>query len=913
MADSFKTTVHVNGHAFNFLTHLPTLFSSSPVKGRNSGQKTMAASASSATVTYPNPKGISGLVANASHVVSTLVNSTPACEGWLLKKRRKKMQGYAKRYFILSSLGLLSYSASPGGPVRDQMSLRLASISSSAEESSRSIHIDSGMDTFHLKALNPNDYTQWMTALRRFCTFASNPANWDDPLLSPHRRASLSMSRTITMTGSLHAGQTAGSRALHAAHDLGTTIKEIEDALQTLAASPEFEKIDKKSHAIKARKEKERAKDKDRDKDKDKDREKDKEHHHKFTLFHRRSEQKTAPSQRSTGSDGEASILAGSNSYNGTATGAASGTPPATPSHFSHEDSFDSVRSAPPLTPTPASASQSTSTATISAATTPIKLFVKLHTSVATLRAQHNALLNLLDSSLSHPASAAASMKSPLSRVNEIIAQHQSPHSPRPSIGTIDSVWYDAEEGAEEFILSSEPASGLTMRNFESSTTVHEEDIGTEDGEGVTDDDDDGSADDVDTMLVTSNDSTPKEATSNSVRFQVENKLPKVIVRRTRLPAPTSGDDGSLLAVLRKNVGKDLSTVSFPVSFNEPISILQRLAEDVEYTGLLDQAVTTTDPVQRLCLIASFAVSGYACTLYRASRKPFNPMLGETFEDVRMNFVSEKVSHHPAIMACHASGTGWEYWSTSSADSKFWGRSLEIINKGTTHVKIGESHYKWQGMFHESQKPSSFMRNLIVGEKYLTHEGEMIITDANTGYQCVLTFKEGGYFGGSRSVNGVVSDPRSPKQILARIDGTWNEGISLQLDPKGSHLKVLWRAKSFPPHAQQYYGFTEFTMSLNEMTEDLLEPGRLPPTDCRFRPDQRAMEEGNIDFADEEKERLEVAQRARRKARDESGDVWVPKWFERSKGLDTSDEWVYKGGYWEAREKKNWDGCPKLW
>lgn len=130
--------------------------------------------------------------------------------------------GYAKRYFVLSSLGLLSYSAHPGGPVRDQISLRLASISSSADEGSRSIHIDSGTATFHLKALSPNDYAQWMTALRRFCTFASNPANWDDPLLTPHRRASLSMSRTMTITGSINAAPTSGTRAFHAAQDLGT-------------------------------------------------------------------------------------------------------------------------------------------------------------------------------------------------------------------------------------------------------------------------------------------------------------------------------------------------------------------------------------------------------------------------------------------------------------------------------------------------------------------------------------------------------------------------------------------------------------------------------------------------------------------------------------------------------------------
>jgi len=71
-------------------------------------------------------------------------------------------------------------------------------------------------------------------------------------------------------------------------------------------------------------------------------------------------------------------------------------------------------------------------------------------------------------------------------------------------------------------------------------------------------------------------------------------------------------------------------------------------------------------------------------------------MLGETYEYYGdMKFIAEKVSHHPPVMAVYAEGPGWEYWATSGAESKFWGRSLEIINHGTTHVKIGDSHYQW--------------------------------------------------------------------------------------------------------------------------------------------------------------------------------------------------------------------------
>lgn len=90
-------------------------------------------------------------------------------------------------------------------------------------------------------------------------------------------------------------------------------------------------------------------------------------------------------------------------------------------------------------------------------------------------------------------------------------------------------------------------------------------------------------------------------------------------------------------------------------------------------------------------------------------------MLGETFEDPRMKFIAEKVSHNPFIMAYHAEGEGWELWASSAGRTKFWGmalfdefhwsenlpialdigKSLEIIPIGTMHVKLGDDHYQW--------------------------------------------------------------------------------------------------------------------------------------------------------------------------------------------------------------------------
>lgn len=54
------------------------------------------------------------------------------------------------------------------------------------------------------------------------------------------------------------------------------------------------------------------------------------------------------------------------------------------------------------------------------------------------------------------------------------------------------------------------------------------------------------------------------------------------------------------MTILYNNIGKDLSRVSMPAALNEPISLLQRLNEELEYSHLLDTANSTDDPYQRM-------------------------------------------------------------------------------------------------------------------------------------------------------------------------------------------------------------------------------------------------------------------------------------------------------------------------
>ncbi|XP_018021152.1 oxysterol-binding protein-related protein 2-like, partial [Hyalella azteca] len=71
---------------------------------------------------------------------------------------------------------------------------------------------------------------------------------------------------------------------------------------------------------------------------------------------------------------------------------------------------------------------------------------------------------------------------------------------------------------------------------------------------------------------------------------------------RTRLPAPqqTSSGEFSLWSVLKQGIGKELSKITMPVVFNEPLSFLQRVTEYMEYAHLLDRACEEDDPVLRM-------------------------------------------------------------------------------------------------------------------------------------------------------------------------------------------------------------------------------------------------------------------------------------------------------------------------
>ncbi|KAK6118976.1 hypothetical protein DH2020_047262 [Rehmannia glutinosa] len=272
--------------------------------------------------------------------------------------------------------------------------------------------------------------------------------------------------------------------------------------------------------------------------------------------------------------------------------------------------------------------------------------------------------------------------------------------------------------------------------------------------------------------------------------------------------------------------------------------------------------------LMRILYVAAFAVSGYASSEGRHC-KPFNPLLGETYEadfpEKGIRFFSEKVKTSSAI---------------------FHMLMLAVVMKITNKVRKGIKLKLKPNISGDELEPEIFkdlldhqpniflkldsfaavvttsIYNLILGNIYCDHHGTMHI-QGNRQYSCKLKFKEQSILERNpHQVHGFVEDVTGKK--VAQLFGKWDDSMYF-VNGEGtgnvkdrSEASLLWK-KNKPSSNPTRYNLTSFAITMNELTPGLKE--KLPPTDSRLRPDQRHLENGEFDKANAEKLRLEMRQR----------------------------------------------------
>ncbi|VDN51713.1 unnamed protein product [Dracunculus medinensis] len=391
---------------------------------------------------------------------------------------------------------------------------------------------------------------------------------------------------------------------------------------------------------------------------------------------------------------------------------------------------------------------------------------------------------------------------------------------------------------------------------------------------------------------------------------------------RESLPSPVIPKaDLSIWTILRQFVGKDLTRITIPVIFNEPLSFLQRLAEYMEYFELLEKAENCDDEVERFELVIAFIISSLSSNYLRFA-KPFNPLLFETFELDRSNeegyrFVAEQVSHHPPISAFHAQFRFGEFFGTVSPRVKFWGISIEILPCAKR-----KEIYTWDAV-------NISVHNIIMGEMYMKLNGQINVR-CGLDKECKIILKnnyrergiQNGFFEGSLCISGKIvrslygnwinffatCHPKDFDKIYQSWLNVYRSCINTSDEeklPLIKNSKLLWRCAPRPLNSANMYNFTSFSLLLND--PDYINDF-LPRTDSRLRPDIRRLEQGEMDEAANQKGILEVKQREARVFSQKNGIIKQPRWFNESKAAN-GPSWIFNGKYWD----RSFEDCEDIY
>lgn len=874
--------------------------------------------------------------------------------GTLLKKRRKKLQGYARRFFSLDyKYGTLNYYLSDKSSVlRGSMPIKLCAIT--AIPRSREIFVDSGMEAWSLKVPAEADFKTWTAALdvvrlssvsASATTSATKPSSYAQP-------PSGSLLKTVLITASSpspsphYEASASSASATVPAPNFTITDSHLSHMSRIIESL--------NSVAAKAR---------------------DSADQHEKSIPHQSTPAGNAPQRRASfwrrrGSrlaqddsqqqsliDGSGSLVSsnGSNTNLEGSTpslnGSSSAIPPIPKSPLLEDEhlgtaSLDELakldlKGTSPSVATSAPSSASLVPPTVATATmaspappignnTTINAFRDISISIETIIEEFKTIL-------SEQAALAAATSNEKSVASTASSGGVTATLPSP-VGTPLPAGAITNDAAAAAIVASIPLRpGLVRRISDGNVSLYStdeffdaQDIGqatdgivyidkedsasSEDEQDNLSDDDDSSSDDEGDLSVAThmpagpNEIAEFEDVNGEPHLYPLDEITKPPTRRAVIPLSTASPP-SLISLVRKSVGKDLSTIAMPVTSNEPITILQRMCEIFEYSDLVDTAFAhPPGSPERILTVAAFANSYLASgrAKERSARKPFNPLLGETFEMVRpergIRVITEKVSHRPPVMAIQAESTNWILYYSPNPHQQFWGKSAEINNRGVARL----THLPSREVF-EWEQPTTFLRNIIAGEKYVEPVGSLVVI-SSTGSKAVIEYKSGSMFSGrSEDLRAVLHDSKGTIMKGYGLEGKWTQSIDL-VTPNDGRKKV-WETGKLVNNYTKRFGFTEFAASLNEITP--IEKSKMAPTDSRLRPDQRVYEDGNVDIAEDMKLNLEEMQRQRRKELEDAKKTYTPKFFE----LDTNEGvWKLKTGeqnYWRRRRAGNW-GPNKL-
>ena len=182
--------------------------------------------------------------------------------------------------------------------------------------------------------------------------------------------------------------------------------------------------------------------------------------------------------------------------------------------------------------------------------------------------------------------------------------------------------------------------------------------------------------------------------------------------------------------------GRGVINISLPVGVFEPRSFLERLARSFGHAPIfLEKAGMTNNIIEQMKLTVAFFLSSMVLCIQQ--EKPFNPILGETFQG-RMNgcpIYLEQLKHHPAVTYYYMIGRNYKLYGTHEPVANLSANTLQAEQRGNPAAEFLNNktkvYFRW---------PLFIINGTAMGQRSFNFFSKAIAYNKENNYLCEVLF-----------------------------------------------------------------------------------------------------------------------------------------------------------------------------
>ena len=277
---------------------------------------------------------------------------------------------------------------------------------------------------------------------------------------------------------------------------------------------------------------------------------------------------------------------------------------------------------------------------------------------------------------------------------------------------------------------------------------------------------------------------------------------------------------------------------------------------------LLSKAAFSSDKIERLKWVTAYLISFLHFSVIQI--KPFNPMIGETFQCRvgNVDYYVEQTVNHPITLNIYGKEINNEFiiYGHLITDASVYLNSLYTSRLGKCFIKFKD------GTLFRVMMPPITLKGLSLGDRLFNFIEKGLVLDLTNGICSFIEMnpEELGFF---------ESFFKSKKSFPDYFRGSIVRVKDVSIDENGGNHKLKKDAKTYGIIEGEWTSFISFDgveyWNNNMKTLKLFSHKFTLPSDGRFRPDLICLINGEEEQSQVEKEKLEVRQRQDRKLRAE--------------------------------------------